>query len=349
LVLGQNAEVVLEGGEDFMKQVVYTGAIFLFIASVSVAIYCAVKVYTYHQPVHRPVVSSSEEKHHLVLIPEELDNDYWRLVEKGAKAAAKEMGVILEYVGPKQANMEEHIQTIEKAAASKVDGIMTQGLNEEQFTPIINEIVETGIPVVTVDTDAPTSKRTAYIGTDNYYAGFIAGRALVTDTGGKANVAIITGRLATAHQQLRVQGFKDAVAHEKGIRIIAIEESNITQVEAAEKAYKILKRHPEVNAFYGTSALDAIGIAKVVEQFHLEEKMYIIGFDTLPETIEYMKKGTIEATVVQEPYEIGYRAVQMMVALLEGKDVPKLNNTETKVIHRSDLPLSPKRNYEVGP
>jgi ribose transport system substrate-binding protein len=332
-----------------MKWIGYTVAILLFIVSALAFLYCAVKVYVYQQPIHQPAASSGKEKYHFVLVPEELDNDYWRLVEKGAKAAAKETDIILEYVGPKQANIEEHINIIEKAAASKVDGIMTQGLNEEQFTPIINEIVENNIPVITVDTDAPNSKRTAYIGTDNYYAGFIAGRALAEDTGGKANVAIITGSFAASHQQLRVQGFKDAVKKEKGIRVIAIEESNITRVQAAEKADKILKEHPEVNAFYGTSALDAIGIAKVIEQFHLEDETYIIGFDTLPETIDYMKKGTIEATVVQEPYEMGYRAVKMMVDLLEGKQVSSLNNTATKVIHKNDLPLRPARNYEVEP
>ncbi|WP_199426877.1 sugar-binding protein [Thermaerobacillus caldiproteolyticus] len=329
------------------KWAVYIGGMSVFAGSASFTVYCAWKVYMYHQPEEKPAIADRKKAYHFVLVPEELDNDYWRLVEKGAKAAAKEMGVRLEYIGPRQANIEEHVKILEKAAASKVDGIMTQGLTEQQFTPIINRIVEKNIPVITIDTDAPTSRRTAYIGTDNYYAGFIAGRALVEDTGGNANVAIITGSFEASHQQLRVKGFQDAVKHEKGTHIIAIEESDITRVQAAEKAYKILKEHPEVNAFYGTSALDAIGIAKVIEQFHRERETYVIGFDTLPETIHYLEKGTIEATVVQEPYEMGYRAVKMMVDIIEGNHVPSINNTETRVIRKQDLPLRPARNYEV--
>jgi ribose transport system substrate-binding protein len=329
------------------KWAVYIKGMIVFMASAFFTVYCAWKVYMYHQPEEKPTIADGKKAYHFVLVPEELDNDYWRLVENGAKAAAKEMGVRLEYIGPRQANIEEHVKILEKAAASKVDGIMTQGLTEQQFTPIINRIVEKNIPVITIDTDAPTSRRTAYIGTDNYYAGFIAGRALVEDTGGKANVAIITGSFAASHQHLRVKGFQDAVKHEKGIHIIAIEESNITRVQAAEKAYNILKKHPEVNAFYGTSALDAIGIAKVIEQFHRERETYVIGFDTLPETIHYLEKGTIEATVVQEPYEMGYRAVKMMVDIIEGNHVPPINNTETRVIRKQDLPLRPARNYEV--
>ncbi|ASS98082.1 MULTISPECIES: sugar-binding protein [Geobacillus] len=333
---------------DWWKRLFYGGGIAALFASASFTVYCAWNVYAYPRLEKEQVRENANEAYHFVLVPEELDNDYWRLVEKGAKAAAKELGVDLEYIGPRQANIDEHLRILKKAAAAKVDGIITQGLTKADFVPVIDEIADKGIPVVTVDTDAPTSRRAAYVGTDNYYAGFIAGRALVEDTRGAVNVAIITGSLTAAHQQLRVQGFQDAVKREKRIRIVAVEESHITRVQAAEKAYMILKKHPDVNAFYGTSALDAIGIAKVVEQFHRENKTYIIGFDTLPETIRYLQKGTIAATVVQEPYEMGYRAVNMMAEIVAGRDVPKVTNTETKVIRKQDLPLRPARNYEVN-
>ena len=329
------------------KRLFYAGGISLFIGSASLTTYCAWNVYMYSGVGEEKTLAKAKDTYHFVLVPEELDNDYWRLVEKGAKAAARELDVDLEYIGPRQANIDEHLRILKKAAAAKVDGIITQGLTEVEFVPVINEIVDKNIPVLTIDTDAPTSWRVGYIGTDNYYAGFIAGRALVEDTQGMVNVAIITGSLTAVHQQQRVRGFRDAVKNEKRIRIVAVEESHITRVQAAEKTYTILKKHPEVNAFYGTSALDAIGIARVVEQFHREQETYIIGFDTLPETIEYLQKGTIEATVVQEPYEMGYRAVKMMADIVAGHDVPAITNTETKVIRKEDLPLRPARNYEV--
>ena len=67
--------------------------------------------------------------------------------------------------------------------------------------------------------------------------------------------------------------------------MIAVEESEISRVKAAEKANQILQDHPEVNAFFGTSALDGIEIAQVVEKYKKQDQMYIIGFDTLPETL----------------------------------------------------------------
>ncbi|WHY78231.1 sugar-binding protein [Neobacillus sp. WH10] len=316
----------------------YTFGTLFFIVSCSFSIFYGVKVVTHDLPSEKK--AQVKYNYHFVLVPEELDNEYWRLVEKGAKAAAKDYGVMLEYVGPKQSNIDDHLKAIEMSAASKVDGIMTQGLSDEQFTPLINRVIEKGIPVITVDTDASNSKRMAYIGTDNYYSGYLAGKALIADTKGKANVAIITGSLYKNHQIQRVKGFEDAVKAESGIQIIDVWESDISRVQAAEKAYQILQEHPEVNAFYGTSALDGIGIAQVVQKYKNNGQIYIMAFDTLPETLTYIQKGIINATVVQEPYEMGYEAVIMMIDIIEGKKVPSIIHTNTKILKVGDLPPS---------
>ena len=60
----------------------------------------------------------------------------------------------------------------------------------------------------------------------------------------------------------------------------------------------------------------------------------------LPESLEYIRKGTIKATVVQEPYEMGYRAVKMMIDLIEGKTVPPIVHTNTRIMRIGDLPVS---------
>lgn len=318
-----------------LTRAAYGAGVLFFLVSCAFSVFYGYKVVTHDLPAEDN--AAVKYNYHFVLVPEELDNDYWRLVEKGANKAAEEHGVLLEYAGPKQANIDEHLKTIEMSMASKVDGIITQGLSDEQFTPLINRVVEK-LPVITIDTDAANSKRMAYIGTDNYYSGFLAGKTLIEDTNGQANVAIITGNFYANHQQQRVQGFRDAVESEEGISIITVEESEISRVRAAEKAYQILSDYPEVNAFYGTSALDAIGIAQVVDKLREPNQVYIIGFDSLPETLKYIKNGTIKATVVQEPFEMGYRSVIMMIDLIKGKKVPPVIHTNTRVMREEDLP-----------
>lgn len=319
-----------------LSVIAYTIGIIFFVISCSIASFYGYKVVMHKMPKEENTVK--KYNYHFVLVPEELDNEYWRLVEKGAKAAAKQYGVLLEYDGPKQANIDDHLKTIQMSAAAKVDGIMTQGLSDQQFTPLINRVVESGIPVITVDTDTENSKRLSYIGTDNYYSGYLAGKAMIEDTNGKANVAIITGSFMKNHQLQRIKGFEDAVKNEPGIHIVDKQESNISRVRAAEKAYQILQTHPEVNAFFGTSALDGSGIAEVVEKYKQKGQIYIMAFDTLPETLNYMEKGTIQATVVQEPYQMGYGAVKLMIDIVKGKSVPSVVHTDTRILREKDLP-----------
>jgi ribose transport system substrate-binding protein len=324
----------------FIQRFMYVLTVLILLLTCFLTLYYGEKTFHFYEETEA-MTKEFEPNYHFVLIPEELDNDYWHLVEQGARDAAKFHNVYLEYLGPKQANNDEHLKTIDMAIAGLVDGVITQGVAEPEFETLVTKAKEKQIPVVTIDTDAPESDRAVYVGTDNYYSGFLAGKALLNDTTGEQKVAIITGRHDAPHQKLRVQGFKDAVATEPRIEIIAVEESNITKLGAVEAAHRILQLYPNTTAFYGTSALDGIGIAQVVKKQQAENDQYIISFDILPETLEYIKEGTIEATVVQFPYQMGYEAVEKMIMLNRGEDIEPLQHTDTKVIYKEDLPISP--------
>ncbi|WP_227522098.1 sugar-binding protein [Bacillus solitudinis] len=278
---------------------------------------------------------NNENEYHVVLIAEEVDNNYWRLLEKGAREVEEERNIILEYKGPNRSNVEEQMKVMDMAIASKADGIIVQASNEELFTPIINKAVENGIPVITIDADAPNSKRFAYVGTDNYLSGWKAGKALAEDMKGQAVVGIITGSLTSSHMQQRVQGFKDAVSHLKGIEIIAIEESNIMRIEAEEKANKILTEFENITAFLGTSALDGLGIHAAIKRLGKEDQVYVIAFDALPETMKLLKENKIHAVVAQEPYEMGIKGVELLISVLEGEFVEDLNYTSTNILRNT--------------
>jgi len=287
---------------------------------------------------------AKKQAYHFVLIPEETDNEYWRIIEKGAREAAEKYNVYLEYLGPKRANMGEHVRILDKEIAGKVDGIMTQGISEDHFTPLINKAMDRGISVVTVDADAPYSRREVYVGTDNYAAGFLAGKALLEDTEGKQVVGIVTGRFDASHQRLRVQGFRDAVEKEKRIEIAGIKESGISKTGAVQATYDLLKEHPDITAFYGTSALDGLGIARVISTMRPNSDPYIITFDTLPENMDLLRDGKIDAIVVQHPYEMGYRAVEMLVELKKGNHPERLQYTESHILRQKDLDQFLKEN-----
>ncbi|MDQ0230096.1 sugar-binding protein [Metabacillus malikii] len=314
------------------KPIIYFILITLSILTIIISFYLFNQVQTHTKKLESALSpKASLPKYHFALIVEEMQHEYWQLVGDGAKAAASKHNVHVEYIGPERSNPEEQLMLIDKAIKSKVDGIIVQGLNES-FTALINQAESQNIPVITIDTDSPDSKRHAYIGSDNYEAGQLAGKALVEDTNGKATVGIITASLENPHHMQRVQGFKDIVEKEKGIEIVAIKESKISRVEAEETAYDMLIKHNDITAFYGTSSYNGLGIVSAAKSLQKQNDMYVITFDPIDENMTLLRNGDIDAIVEQHPYEMGFHSIETMLEVMNGKLIHDVTHTESSII-----------------
>ncbi len=273
---------------------------------------------------------------HIVLISQVFDNPYWRKIEEGAKEAAKQYNVDIEYIGPLQTSIDEQVKLLEKAIASRVDGIIVQNLKDEAFTPLIDKAISRNIPVITIDADAPKSRRIAYVGTNNFEAGRLLGQAVASRVEGKQEIGVMIGTDTSENQRLRLQGFLSVITEYPRLKVVSVASSNISRIQASIQAEQMLRKHPNISVMVGTSALDAIGIRMAIKNLHRED-IQIFGFDDVEETMEAIKKGDIVATVVQKPYDMGYSAVKLMADHLSGKQIDKEHFTDTEVIDHQNI------------
>lgn len=275
---------------------------------------------------------------HLVLIAQEYGNPYWIAIEKGAKDAGKQFNIYVEYRGPIQSNMDEQLKLLEKSIAENVDGIIVQSLNNEKFTPLINKAMSKGIPVITIDTDAPSSNRLSYVGTDNYNAGQELGYRVLKETSGKGKIGVIIGDITAENQKLRLNGFKSVIEKQTNMEIIEVLSSNISRIKAGQQAEKILRNHPEITILVGTSALDAVGMLEATENLNRID-VQIFGFDDIDDTLHAIKENKIVATVVQKPYQIGYKSVSLLNDYFKGLSIPNEAYTEITIIDSTNVNL----------
>lgn len=279
---------------------------------------------------------------HFVLISQEFDNPYWRKVEQGAKEAAKKYHVNIEYIGPLRTNIDEQAKLLEKAIASRVDGIIVQSLNDARFTPLINKAIARNIPVITIDTDAPMSRRLAYVGTNNFEAGQLLGKAVASRVTGKKKIGVIIGSDTSENQRLRLQGFQSIIAQHPSLSIVTVSVSNISRFQASIQAGKMLRTYPDISVMVGTSALDAIGILMATENLDRSD-VQIFGFDDVEETLQAIEQGKIVATVIQKPYDMGFSAVKLMVEHLSGKQIEKEHFTATEIVDKTNVEREGKK------
>jgi ribose transport system substrate-binding protein len=267
-----------------------------------------------------------------VIVAPQYDHPYWALVRHGASAMGQTINVHVDFTAPWRASVEEQARLLDTATSAQVDGIITQGVHDPRVAAAIAKAVNRGIPVITVDTDSP-GPRLAYVGSDNYQAGQLAARDLIQRMHGeKAVVGIIRGDFGPEDQDERVKGFKDTVAGVAGIQIVAVESSDLTRTAAGQQALKIRQEHPDVNVFYGTTALDAVGVVQSVSSEGMLDRVTVIGWDDVGEAADLVERGLIRSVIHQEPEAMGKRAVQLLEAYLRRDQRPKTTNYTPAVL-----------------
>lgn len=264
---------------------------------------------------------SGEKKVRIVLITNG-SSPFWDPMEVGMKKAAQDLGCEAISRRPTTDSPALQRQIIEEYMAQKVDGIGISVIESDTIGPVIDELMNSGIKVITFDSDAANSKRIAYIGTNNFEAGKAAGEAAkqLLPEGGK--VFGFVGNQNAPNARERIAGFKEAT---KGTNIVLVDvfDDNKDPAKARANVENVLQAHKDVKMLLGLFSYDGPQIAAAVKEAGVRDKVKILCFDAEPETINHLKRGEIDATIVQKPYEFGYRSVQLLYKIITLGDVDK--------------------------
>lgn len=250
------------------------------------------------------------------------NSPFWDPMEVGMRRAAEQLGCEAISRRPTTDSPALQRQIIEEYQAQKVDGIGISVIESDTIGPVIDELMNSGIRVLTFDSDAANSKRIAYIGTNNFEAGKAAGEAAkqLLPEGGK--VYGFVGNQNAPNARERIAGFKEAV---KGTNIVLVDvfDDNKDPAKARANVENVLQAHKDVKMLLGLFSYNGPQIAAAAKEAGVRDRVKILCFDTEPETINHLKRGEIDATVVQKPYEFGYRSVQLLYKIITLGDVQK--------------------------
>jgi len=263
------------------------------------------------QPLSRARAADTERYGMVVFLK---GSEFFNWCYAGMIAAAERLGdhVEVELQGPAEWDASLEARAIEQLLAKGVDGILATAGDAHTMNPAIDRAIDSGVPVVLFDSDAPESKRLAFCGTENYAAGWEAGKAIAEWLGDDARVGISTFP-GPDHLVRRIAGFTDALAEFAPGAEIVQTVNDEGKVDAAETAITaMLQAHPEINAIFAAHGNPGPGAAAAVRNVGRQGEVHIMGFDFGLPVIELIEAGEIRATVGQNPYLMGY--ISMMVA-----------------------------------
>ena len=255
-------------------------------------------------------------KHKLAFVTNNA-SDFWAIARKGTEKAAKEIpGIEVEFRITSDGTAAEQQRVVDDLLAKGIHGIAISPVDPANQSPMLNRAAAQAL-VVTQDSDAPTSNRTCYIGTDNVEAGRQAGTLLkeALPQGGK--IMVFVGVLDAENAKQRYQGLKEALQG-SNIEILDVRTDNTDRVRAKSNAADTLVNHPDIAGLVGLWSYNGPAILSAVKEANKADKVKIIAFDEEDETLSGIKDGAIYATVVQQPFEFGFRSMELMAKYLNG-------------------------------
>jgi ribose transport system substrate-binding protein len=255
------------------------------------------------------------------VILKSLSNQYWQGIESGVKAGAKAYGVD---VSVQAANSEsDHTQQLTIAQTmigKKFDAYIVSPEASSNLTPAIKQMQEAGVPIV--NTDDARIAGSVYVGPSHELDGSQAADFIAQHLPDGGDVAQIEGQAGSNAAILRIKGFKDGLAKHPNLKLVASVPGNWDGTLAYNDTQTLLRKNPNIKAFYADNDTMAVGVAKAVSDMGLSGKVIIVGTDGIPAVLDGIKKGTISATVTPLPFYQGYWSVEAAVRLLAGQKVP---------------------------
>ena len=253
-----------------------------------------------------------------VFVSANLQVPYWKTAGTGFSNAAGQYKVRADFTGPQNYDPKAERDALDQAVQKKATGILLGVTDPAVLKDSIDKAVAAGIPVITVDSDAPSSKRLFFIGTNNYQAGFTGGQRLAQELKGKGNVVVFT-MPDQSNLQERLRGYKDALAKTPEIKITRVVDIQGDPRIAFDTTTQIVgKERDKVDGFVCLEAQSGKEVAGVLNSYHVGGKA-VIAMDTDQETLDWIQKGLIAATIAQKPYTMAFVGMQMLDTLYHHK------------------------------
>jgi ribose transport system substrate-binding protein len=279
----------------------------------------------------------------IAVIPKGTTHEFWKAVHAGAEKAAKEANVEIVWKGPlKEDDLKQQIEVVQSFTAQGVNGIVLAPLSDKALGQSVKAAVGAKIPVVIFDSDLQGQDHTSFVATDNKAAGALAGEHLAKVLGGKGKVVVLRYQEGSASTANREEGFLEAIKKNPGITVVSNNQYGGAATESALKTSENLLSAQNaatggIDGVFAPNESTTFGMLLALQKAGLAGKIKLAGFDASDKLIDALKKGEIEALVLQDPFKIGYLAVKTMAAHLRGQPVEKRIDTGAKLVTKENL------------
>ncbi|WP_416326748.1 substrate-binding domain-containing protein [[Eubacterium] hominis] len=266
---------------------------------------------------NQPLKDEEKDKPYILFATPLSDHMIWLQAKDGLDDACEAYQVHCDWIGPNVIDTNKMNDVIETGILQQADGIITQGVIDDE---LIKAASDNGIPLILVDSDQPESGRYAYMGKDFKQQAQLLLEDIESNYGKDKKliiaIQVAEGEFGIAQDQIKE--VKEVFQkHKGGYELVSISESKSDVVRAKREWMNVMSEHDNVNVAINFAAESAVPCSETIIEKGLRKNVLIYGVDDMPTTIDLIKRGDIDGSIVTSFYDYGYQGVKMIMDYIQ--------------------------------
>ncbi|MCL2828409.1 MAG: substrate-binding domain-containing protein [Oscillospiraceae bacterium] len=281
-------------------------------------------------PAEEPGDDTPEGPFNIPVIIKATDSDYWQILASGALAFAAENADLVNVTilgPPSEIDIDQQVTILENAIATGPDAIVIASTSSVATVPAIEQAMNMGIPVITLDNRVETDNFTSFLATDHGLAsGLAAERMYETwqaegiDPSGQS-VMVISSVAGTAVNTARTNGFINRMRElVPDINVLETQYADNDIARAMDIALGSISANADLIGIFGDNNHMGVGIALAIEEMNRPD-IVTFAFDANIEQVNAIRAGWLNGIVVQDPFGMGFNGVDFAVRTILGETV----------------------------
>lgn len=246
------------------------------------------------------------------------NNPFFVDLQKGVVETAEAQGIAVQVVDA-QDDTSTQLNGMDDLIQQGVDIILVNPVDSDAITPAVEAANAAGIPVITLDRSSAGGNVVSLIASDNVAGGEMAAEFIIAQIGEGGNVVQLEGVPGASATNERGQGFSNVAADK--LNVVDSQSANFNRAEGLSVMENILQTQSDIQAVFAQNDEMALGAFEAIKAAGLENEIVVVGFDGNDDALAAIAAGDLDATVAQQPYEMGKIAVETAVAHLGGETV----------------------------
>jgi rhamnose transport system substrate-binding protein len=264
--------------------------------------------------------SGSSEAPNIAFLPKAVNNPYFDVAAKGAETAANDLGGKFKQVGPSEASAPAQVPFINTLMQQQVDAIAVSANDPNALVPSLKRAMQTGVKVVTYDSDVAPEGRTLFI--NQATADKIAQiqvKLISDQIGGKGDIAILSAASTATNQNAWIATMKEELKKPEysGLKLVKVAYGNDDDQKSFQETNGLLQAYPNLKGIISPTTVGIAAAARALDSKNSDVKL--TGLGTPNQMREFVKNGTVESFALWDPGKLGELAYYAAAALVSGE------------------------------